>query len=132
VATIILDGDRVFIARRPMVGELAGLWEFPGGKVEDGESDGDALMREFAEEFGSDLSPIRLLGECSFTHKGRTRRLAAWLCAIDYSERLLPSEHLEIRWVDAEELVRLDLVDSDRKVLSPVLHCLKKLPYPHS
>jgi 8-oxo-dGTP diphosphatase len=51
VAGIAVSGNKIFIARRSPNKSLAGLWEFPGGKVEAGESDEAALHREFKEEF---------------------------------------------------------------------------------
>jgi 8-oxo-dGTP diphosphatase len=55
VALVDVDG-RVLIAQRPEGKAMAGLWEFPGGKVDDGESPEDALIRELAEELGIDVS----------------------------------------------------------------------------
>lgn len=57
VACALLDTDnRVLIAQRPQDKSMAGLWEFPGGKVEDGESPEDALIRELAEELGVNVT----------------------------------------------------------------------------
>ncbi len=56
-ACVLLDGDgRLLIAKRPEGRSLAGLWEFPGGKVEDGETPEGALVRELAEELGIDIA----------------------------------------------------------------------------
>src|SRR5579872_5381568 len=56
VAAALVDGDgRVLICQRPQGKQLAGLWEFPGGKVEDGETPEDALVRELKEELGIEV-----------------------------------------------------------------------------
>lgn len=124
VAAIILAGGKVLVARRAFGGALGGLWEFPGGKLEAGETEPEALVREFDEEFGVALKPVKSLGETSFMNKGVDRRLAAWLAEIPGDAKLELREHLACRWVGQAELSTLDLADSDRKLLpciSPLL-----------
>lgn len=117
VAGICLTDGRVFVAKRGPAGSCGGLWEFPGGKVESGESDEAALVREFDEEFGLKVRPLRLIGEAAFSHGGADRALAAWL--IEFVGPAIPElrEHVESAWVEAGKLGDLDLVDSDRKLL---------------
>jgi 8-oxo-dGTP diphosphatase len=60
-ACVLLDGEgRILIAKRPEGRPLAGLWEFPGGKMEPGEAPEDALIRELAEELGIEIAPADL------------------------------------------------------------------------
>ena len=60
-ACVLLDGDgRILIAKRPEGRPLAGLWEFPGGKMEPGEAPEDALIRELAEELGIEIATAYL------------------------------------------------------------------------
>jgi 8-oxo-dGTP diphosphatase len=113
------------VARRMPGGELGGLWEFPGGKLEAGESDEDALVREFEEEFGASLEPRSLIGETSFMHHGRNRALAAWVCRVDRNSELRLCEHIESRWLSLGEIELLELVDSDRKLLPFIRAWLK-------
>ncbi len=105
------------MARRLPGGELGGKWELPGGKAEAGESDAEALIREYTEEFGLRVEVLRFLGEALFEHRGETRRLAAYLIAM--SDGSVPElrEHSECRWLAPSELGELDLADSDRKLL---------------
>jgi 8-oxo-dGTP diphosphatase len=125
VAGIILREGRVFIALRGPKGSFSGCWEFPGGKVEAGESDEAALAREFDEEFGLRVVAKELLGETLFPHRGKDRVLAAWLLEAPSFERLELVEHDDTKWAGAAELERLTLVDSDRRILEHVLPLLK-------
>ena len=108
-----------------MEGECAGLWEFPGGKVEEGEDDRTALVREFDEEFGAPLEALSLIGETDFVHKGRRRLLAAWVCRRSRGGDLELRAHLEVRWCLPEETEELPFVESDRKLLPCVLEWVK-------
>jgi ADP-ribose pyrophosphatase len=121
VAGIILLEGKVFVAKRGSQGSFSGFWEFPGGKVEAGESDQAALAREFDEEFGVSVHPVRLLGEAIFPHRGIDRALAAWLIEIEPFSKPQLLEHDEVAWAGPTELEALRLVDSDRDLLRFVL-----------
>ena len=110
-------GARVFVARRGTSGSQEGLWEFPGGKVEPGESDQAAIAREFDEEFAIEAQARELVGRASFTHNGRERELAAWRIDVSTSGEPRLYEHTEYAWACADELDSLELVESDRKLL---------------
>jgi 8-oxo-dGTP diphosphatase len=124
IAGIARRGDRVFVARRLPVGEMGGKWEFPGGKVEPGESEGEAAVREFDEEFGLRVEPGGIIGESGFQNNGKRYELAAVLVGF-LGEPPLLREHDQARWVGAAELVALDLSDSDRSLLPFVLPLLR-------
>jgi 8-oxo-dGTP diphosphatase len=127
VAGICLRDGKAFVAMRGSAGSCAGLWEFPGGKVEPGESDEAALVREFDEEFGIEARPLRLLGETAFDHGGSARALAAWLIELPPYADIELREHERTAWASPEELDCLDLVDSDRKLVGFVRDCLAGL-----
>ena len=118
VAGIAVKDGALFIARRKSGGDLGGKWEFPGGKVEQGESDRAALLREFREEFGLDIETGPLLATASFEHKGDTFSLNAYRIffeAGDPSNRISQEEHTEWRWAALEaEIAKMDFADSDR------------------
>ena len=124
VAGILIHQGKVFTAKRGSEGSFSGRWEFPGGKVEEGESDEAAIVREFGEEFGIAVRALRPLGESIFAHRGTDRILAAWLIEIAPFTRPKLLEHEEIAWAEGTELEALELVDSDRKLLSYVLPLL--------
>jgi 8-oxo-dGTP diphosphatase len=117
VAGIVLKGEQVFAARRMPGGSLGGKWEFPGGKVERGESDREALAREFEEEFGARVQVGEFVGEGSFTHRGRERILSAYIVELEQGSELTPIEHAETGFFCIDELAGLDLAESDRKLL---------------
>lgn len=121
VAGILIDGRKVFVAKRGEGGSFRGYWEFPGGKVEPGESDEAALVREFLEEFGIVVRPQRLLGEVVFQHRGIDRALAAWLIEAELPMEPKLHEHDETAWAGAGELSNFLLVDSDKDLLPYLL-----------
>lgn len=102
---------------------MGGKWEFPGGKLEAGETDAQAAVREFDEEFALAISAGPVIGESTFSNKGHTYRLAAITVRFDGQPAVL-REHDMYRWVDADELSTLDLADSDRSLVCFVLPLL--------
>ena len=110
-AAIIERDGRFLMARRLKGTHLEGLWEFPGGKIEPGESLEACLVRELAEELGV---AGRVLGpRWSTTHDYPTKRveLHFYDCEIDGDP--LPLLGQELRWVTASELASLPLPDAD-------------------
>jgi len=123
IAGVAIRGNRVFISRRLPGGAMGGKWEFPGGKLEPGEQDADAAIREFDEEFGLKISVGATIGLSAFQNNGKTYELAALLVSF-CGEPLELREHDEVRWVGASELQSLDLSDSDRSLVPFVLPLL--------
>jgi 8-oxo-dGTP diphosphatase len=116
VAGIAWDSGRFFIARRAGGGDMGGKWEFPGGKVDEGESDEAALTREYAEEFGVDITLGAFLGSAAFEHRGIPYRVNAYRIFLPHTKLSL-SEHTQWRWAALEEIEGLDFVDSDLKLV---------------
>src|SRR3954449_9722265 len=120
VGAAIVDGDRVLVAQRSG-GPYDGRWEFPGGKVEPGESDLSALVREIAEELGVDVVPQAFVGEVLLDGvvaggEPGTSTLRVWWARLDGGEPVA-REHAQLRWVGAEELDDLDWIAADRPLL---------------
>ena len=121
-AAVLRDG-RVLASRRTEPPRLAGLWEFPGGKVEPGESDTQALVRELREELQVEaLVGERLGGDLLI---GETAVLRVYLCTLVSGEPALV-DHDAHRWLAADELldvpwipVDLPLVEQLRALLPP-------------
>jgi 8-oxo-dGTP diphosphatase len=116
VAGIARRGAAFFVARRVAGGDLGGKWEFPGGKVEDGESDAAALIREYREEFGVAIRVGSLLASDHFEHHQRRRILSAYEVFFD-GDGFSLREHTAWRWAPLDEIAALDFADSDRKLL---------------
>jgi len=108
-AALVRDG-RVLASRRTEPPRLAGLWEFPGGKVEDGESDHEALRRELREELRVEAHVGDRLG--GDVHIGRTAVLRVYLAALTAGEPALV-DHDEHRWLAAHELGSVDWIPVD-------------------
>ncbi|HEY8827305.1 MAG TPA: (deoxy)nucleoside triphosphate pyrophosphohydrolase [Jatrophihabitantaceae bacterium] len=115
-AVIVRDG-RVLAARRSAPPELAGGWEFPGGKVEPGESEPSALMRECREELGVRVTVGELLGSAPLS---RGFVLHVYLAALVAGEPRPLQDHDELRWLAADELDSVDWLPAERPALAAV------------
>lgn len=118
VAGIVREDGLFFIAHRIPSGEMGCRWEFPGGKVEEGESFQETLVREYEEEFGVKVKVGSFIGETSFVHKGNKVLLHAYEVIFpDEDFQWVLSEHTEVKWVKLEEIETLPFVDSDLLLL---------------
>jgi len=120
VAVALTDAQgRVLIAQRPFDKEHAGLWEFPGGKIEPGESPEAALVRELREELGVTVVPEHL-EPLTFSSAGRGTRhllLLLYRCTAWQGEpHALDAS--AIRWVPPAALVDYDMPPADRPFVS--------------
>lgn len=114
-AAVIRKGEEVLIAQRPQRGLLAGLWEFPGGKLEPGDADLPAcLRREILEELGVEIQVGALLGvyKHAYTHFRIT--LHAFACAL-LPGQLIPGSET-VRWVQPTELPGFAMGKVDRLI----------------
>lgn len=115
-AAIVRDGA-VLAARRTAPPESAGRWEFPGGKVEPGESPELALVREIAEELGCRIELTGWLPGSAPIGDTHELRVA---CGVLTQGEPTPTEHDLIRWVRVEDLDAVDWLDADRPFLDPL------------
>ena len=123
IACIDYRNGKIFIAKRQMVGDMGGRWEFPGGKIEDGEELQTAVVREMQEEFGVTVTVGRKITSGTFTHKGKP-------CTLDVLEVKFPhdgiqnkfelTEHTDYKWEDIELIPSLNFVDSDLSIYNDV------------
>jgi len=117
IAGIIYRQGLFLIGHRLNTGEMANRWEFPGGKVDPGESPEQAIVREFEEEMGISAVPGEFLTSVEFANKsGPSTLLAYRVRGIDELPTRL-TEHSELRWASLEEIDTLEFVDSDRLLL---------------
>lgn len=111
----IIRGGEVLAARRTAPPEAAGRWEFPGGKVEAGESPEDALVREIDEELGCGIRVTGWLPGGALIGERHELRVA---CAVLTRGEPTPTEHDLVRWVGTDELDDVDWLDPDRPFLA--------------
>lgn len=121
VAGLIEDGGgRVLVCRRPMGKHLGGKWEFPGGKVEDGESEETALVRELEEELGIEVVVSGRLTPVVWDYGRGAIRLIPLRCRIESGEPH-PHEHDAIEWTARDELEALEWAAADVPVVKEYL-----------
>lgn len=115
-AGIVWDGSRVLIARRQDHDHQGGLWEFPGGKRNAGESVAQCLRREMLEEIALDVEVGPLWRALTHVYPDRRVSIYFHLCTVRGGEPR-PIECAEIRWVRPEALTVLPFVEGDVLVL---------------
>ena len=117
VCAIIERDDQFLIARRSSGRHLARKWEFPGGKVEAGESEVEALHRELREELGVRVEILERLTPVEHCYSDRSLRLIAYRCRITGGAPKA-GEHEELRWISIDETHQYDFPDADIPVLA--------------
>lgn len=113
VAAVIYDGDRVLACRRRPEKAAGGLWEFPGGKIERGETPSQALAREIREELGILISVDSLFTLDDTVVGDRVIRLGCWSSSIRGALPQSSTDHDELRWVTRDELASLEWATPD-------------------
>ncbi len=118
VGAAILDGYRLLAAQRAEPAALAGGWELPGGKVEPGEADETALVRECREELGVDVAlDSRVPGEFPL---GVGHVLRVWTASVVCGVPQALDDHLAVRWLEPEEWFDVAWLSADLPVIDAV------------
>jgi 8-oxo-dGTP diphosphatase len=120
-AALIEKNGRILLARRKAGKHMGAKWEFPGGKVEPGETREECLRRELAEEFAIDTRVGEFLGAAEY-REGDLHLSIHLFRAEHVSGEFRLTEHEEIRWVEPGRVLELDLVESDRELARRCLH----------
>ena len=121
VTAAIVERDAAFlVTRRPPGVHLEGLWEFPGGKCEPGESHDACLRREILEELGVAVVVRDEVCRVSHAYADRTVELHFFRCDILAEPRPLMGQ--EVRWVRREDLAALDFPPADAELIELLLH----------
>lgn len=126
VACALVDADRrVLIAQRPEGKQLAGLWEFPGGKVEAGETPEVALIRELREELGIETKEACLapLSFASHTYEDFHLLMPLYVCR-KWQGTPLSTEHTAIKWVRPQALRDYPMPPADEPLIAPLCDLL--------
>jgi 8-oxo-dGTP diphosphatase len=111
VAAIIVHEDEIFATQRGY-GEFAGGWEFPGGKVEAGESPQEALIREIKEELDTEIEIGKLVDTVEYDYPTFHLSMDCFLCTIKSGDLVL-KEHSAAKWLTKETLDSVEWLPAD-------------------
>ena len=115
VAAVIEDRGRFLITRRHAGVHLAGMWEFPGGKIDPTETHGDALRREIKEELDADVVVGELVLSTTHSYAEKTVSLFFYRCTLQEAPRPLLGQ--EMRWVTRDEMRTLGFPAADAELI---------------
>ena len=118
VAAIILRGRQVFATQRGY-GEFKGWWEFPGGKIDAGESHQQALTREIKEELDADITVGDLLETIEWDYPAFHLTMYCYFCTLK-SESVQLNEHMDSAWLTKETLDSVKWLPADIGVLEKI------------
>ena len=113
VAALIQKDNKILIAQRATGdSNVYGKWEFPGGKVEENETEEKAIEREIKEEFEMEIKAIRFITNNVYKYPTKTIDLRLYEC--DYiSGEFKLHDHLDYKWIDIKDILDYDLASAD-------------------
>lgn len=117
VVAAIIHRDGAYFATQRGYGEFEGMWEFPGGKIEPGESREDALKREIQEELGVDITIGELLCTTEYDYPTFHLTMHCYLCSVASGEIEL-REHKSAQWLTAETLDTVEWLPADKEIIA--------------
>ena len=117
VVAAIIHHDGAYFATQRGYGEFEGMWEFPGGKIEPGESREDALKREIQEELGVDIYIKELLCTTEYDYPTFHLTMHCYLCSVASGEIEL-REHKSAQWLTAETLETVEWLPADKEIIA--------------
>lgn len=118
VAAVIRDGERVFATQRGY-GEFKDGWEFPGGKIEPGETPEQSIVREIKEELDADIRVDSHLVDVSYDYDSFHLEMQCFVCELVNSGVTL-LEHEASAWLDFDGLYSVDWLPADIKVVDAI------------
>lgn len=130
IACIAYKDKKILIAHRNNSGQMANRWEFPGGKVDEGETEIEAIHREMKEEFDVDVQVKEKITTSCFVHNEKKSLLEVYLVELSHDgidKKYSLTEHSEYKWVDYKEIPVDNFVDSDLRVYPEVISFLERI-----
>ena len=120
VVAALIDFDGKYFIGKRITGEPAGLYEFPGGKINPGENNEEALLREISEELDIKIDINKYLGSVMYEYPTRTINLSLYLCKYN-SGHIKLAEHSDYKLVTLHELKNYDFAPADKKFINLIL-----------
>lgn len=124
VAAIIIDDGKVFATQRGY-GEFKDGWEFPGGKIDDGETPEEALIREIKEELDTEIVVNELLDTVEYDYPKFHLSMDCFICKIKFGELVL-KEHEASKWLTKETLDSVEWLPADQGLVEKIENYLRE------
>lgn len=119
VAAVIKEGNKIFATQRGY-GEFEGGWEFPGGKIEDGETPQEALKREIMEELETEIAVGKLIDTVEYDYPTFHLSMDCFWAEVVSGELVL-KEHEAARWLTKEDIYSVDWLPADEGLVEKVV-----------
>lgn len=118
VAAIIIENDKVFATQRGY-GEFKDGWEFPGGKIEPGETPEEAIVREIKEELDTEVEVIELLDTVEYDYPNFHLSMGCFICKIKSGDLVL-KEHEAAKWLTKDTLGSVEWLPADMGLVGEI------------
>lgn len=116
VGAVIVKDNKILAARRPLNKSLGGMWEFPGGKIEESEKPEEALKREIDEEMSCSITVGDFIVRDVYSYDFGDVALSTYYAKLNDSYPKL-NEHIEMKWLSVDELDQVDWAPADEATL---------------
>lgn len=124
VAAIIIENGKVFATQRGY-GEFKDGWEFPGGKIEPGETPEEAIVREIKEELDTEVEVIELLDTVEYDYPNFHLSMGCFICKIKSGDLVL-KEHEDAKWLTKDTLGSVEWLPADMGLVGEIEKYLKE------
>ena len=119
VAAAIVKNGKLFIAKRPNKGEVGLKWEFPGGKIEPGETKEEAIKREISEELSAVIDVSKFITTVEYQYNSFHLTMHVFLCNLTGNDPII-REHVDSCWITKDQINNFDWAPADLKILDQV------------